>query len=104
MVKIIALTRGVHAHRPYGQLVSCPILLSCRIALILNKIEHFSKVSNYGRRVYNNKEYTGIYEKVNMSLYDNQNKRVCIPVQGERSTTACISLQPTETCVYSGKL
>ena len=45
VVKIFALTRGVHAPRPYGQLESCPILLSCRIALALNKIEQFSKVS-----------------------------------------------------------
>jgi len=58
VVKIFALTRGVHAPRPYGQLDSCPILLSCRIVLGLeprlnikygfnwaSKIEHFSKVS-----------------------------------------------------------
>ena len=59
VVKIFALTRGVHAPRPYGQLDSCPILLSCRIVLVIEprlnikyrfnwagKIEHFSKVSN----------------------------------------------------------
>jgi hypothetical protein len=45
VVKIFALTRGIHAPRPCGQLDSCPILLSCRIALALNKIERFSKVS-----------------------------------------------------------
>jgi hypothetical protein len=33
VVKIFALTRGVHTPRPYGQLESCPILLSCRIVL-----------------------------------------------------------------------
>jgi hypothetical protein len=48
VVKIIALTRGIHAPRPCGQLDSCPILLSCRIALALNKIERFSKVSFIG--------------------------------------------------------
>jgi hypothetical protein len=58
VVKIFALTRGVHAPRPYGQLEICPIVLSCRIALGLEprlnikygfnwaeKIERFSKVS-----------------------------------------------------------
>ncbi|MGD2149893.1 MAG: hypothetical protein PVF99_04725, partial [Desulfobacterales bacterium] len=53
-----ALTWGVHAPRPYGQLDSFPILLSCGIVfgieLRLNikygfnwagKIEHFAKVS-----------------------------------------------------------
>jgi hypothetical protein len=33
VVKIFALTRDVHVPRPKGQLGSCPILLSCRIAL-----------------------------------------------------------------------
>ena len=37
VVKIFALTRGVHAPRPYGQLDSCPILLSCRIVLDLEQ-------------------------------------------------------------------
>jgi hypothetical protein len=50
VVKIFALTRGVHAPRPCGQLDGCPILLSCRIALALNKIEHFSKVSFHNRQ------------------------------------------------------
>jgi hypothetical protein len=58
VVKIFALTRGVLAPRPCGQLDSCPILLSCRIVLGLEprlnikyrfnwagKIGHFSKVS-----------------------------------------------------------
>jgi len=45
VVKIFALTRGIHAPRPGGQLDSCPNLLSCRFALVLNKIERFSKVS-----------------------------------------------------------
>jgi hypothetical protein len=43
MVKIIALTRGVHAPRPYGQLGSCPILLSCRIVLELEQKYAFFK-------------------------------------------------------------
>jgi len=37
VVKIIALTRDVHVPRPGGQLDSCPILLSCRIALELKQ-------------------------------------------------------------------
>jgi len=63
VVKIFALTRGVHAPRPFGQLDSCPILLSCRIALELEprlnikygfnwagKDEHFSKVFLFYRK------------------------------------------------------
>jgi hypothetical protein len=57
-VKIFMLIRGVHAPHPCGQLDSCPILLSCRIALELEprlnitykfnwagKIERFANVS-----------------------------------------------------------
>ena len=43
VVKIFALTRGVHAPRPYGQLGSCPILLSCRIVLGLEQNWAFFK-------------------------------------------------------------
>jgi len=32
------LTQGIHALRPYGQNGFCPIPLSCRIALELEKI------------------------------------------------------------------
>ncbi len=35
--KIFTLTWGVHTSRRCGQLVSCPILLSCRIALGLER-------------------------------------------------------------------
>jgi excisionase family DNA binding protein len=58
VVKIFALTRGIHAPRPCGQLDSCPIPLSCGITVDLEprlnikfefnwagKIERFSKVS-----------------------------------------------------------
>jgi hypothetical protein len=51
VVKIFALTRVVHVPRPKGQLGSCPILLSCRIALELESHysgKHFSKVSIRG--------------------------------------------------------
>jgi len=37
VVKIFALTRDVHVPRPKGQLGSCPILLSRRIALELEQ-------------------------------------------------------------------
>jgi len=43
VVKIFALTRGVHAPRPYGQLESCPIMLSCRIVLGLEQNWSFFK-------------------------------------------------------------
>jgi hypothetical protein len=43
VVKIFALTRGVHAPRPYGQLNSCPIMLSCRIVLGLEQNWSFFK-------------------------------------------------------------
>jgi hypothetical protein len=43
VVKIFALTRGIHAPRPYGQLNRCPILLSCRIALELKQKWAFFK-------------------------------------------------------------
>jgi hypothetical protein len=43
VVKIFALTPGVHAPRPYGQLDCCPILLSGRIALDLEKNGTFFK-------------------------------------------------------------
>ena len=41
VVKIIVLTRGVHASCPYGQHDCCPIPLSCRIALDLEQTETF---------------------------------------------------------------
>jgi len=37
VVKIFVLTRGIHAPRPYGQLDSCPIPLSCGIVLDLEQ-------------------------------------------------------------------
>ncbi|OEU66524.1 MAG: hypothetical protein BA867_10295 [Desulfobacterales bacterium S5133MH16] len=57
MVKIFALTRGVHAPRPCGQLDSCPILLSCRIALELEQKYAFFK----GFGVVNQSELFGLF-------------------------------------------
>ncbi len=43
VVKIFALTRGVHAPRPYGQPDGCPIPLSCGIVLELKQKQAFFK-------------------------------------------------------------
>jgi len=37
-------------------------------------------------------------DAVSYSIVTEQGKRIWIPIQGERSTTAYISFQPTETC------
>jgi len=45
----IALTRGVHAPRPHGQLDGCPIPLSCEIALELEQKLAFFKGLSYAK-------------------------------------------------------
>jgi len=76
VVKIFALTRAVHAPRPYGQPDGCPIPLSCGIALNLNKIEHFSKVLvlNYFRfmcMLYRNRILKALISFFTLMLHEN---------------------------------
>jgi len=45
VVKIFALTRGVHAPRPTGSLTAVQFRYPAELLLALNKIEYFSKAS-----------------------------------------------------------